>query len=290
MKKSYSMKWIAVFAVLASMSLALYYFSKSKSFSSSGKTRVSKVEKGELVQRVTVAGTVIPNRKTLITAPYSGYVKQLFVKIGDQLKKSDPIISVVQSLQSVDPVFPLRAPFSGTVVQINKTEGEYVKEGDPNEFMVRIDDLTRLFVLANSPEIDLVKFKEGLEAVIRASAILDRSYKGVIRETSLAAMAQERWNTQVVFPIKIEITDADQQIKPGMSAVIDVITNKKTDVLVLRHEFIEKDNEEYFVTLTNGERRKIDVGIQNEEACEIKSGLREGDEIKQVDFLKLLDK
>ena len=244
------------------------------------------VKKQDLIQRVTIAGTISPSRKSIITAPYNGYVKKLFVKIGDVVKQGDPLVAVAQSLQSGDGNFPLRSPFNGTVVQVERSEGEFVRENDSKDFILRIDDTDKLFVVANTSEIDRVKIKKGQEAVIKVSAIPEKTYKGVIRELSLAARDKEQWSRSQVsdFPVKIEITDKDDQIKPGMSAVMDVITAKKENVLMLRHEFIRREAEKYYVLLSSGRRKDIQVGLQNEEGFEILSGLEAGDKIKQIDF------
>lgn len=254
----------------------------------SSELKLGKAKHGDIIQRVTIAGTVIPNRRTIVAAPYSGYVRKVFVKIGQTVKPGDPVVSITQSLQSSDPVFPLRAPFSGTVVQVEKSEGEYVKEGDPKEFIVRIDDLTKIFIVANAPEIDRVKVILGQEALIKASAILNKSYKGIIREMSLAAKDREQFGrSQVEFPIRIEVLNPDSELSPGMSVVIDIITNKKTNVLTLGHEFLYKEGEKYFVTLKNGSKRYVTIGLQDEQAFEITSGLKEGEQVKQVDFAAL---
>jgi hypothetical protein len=60
-------------------------------------------------------------------------------------------------------------------------------------------------------------------------------------------------------------------------------------VLTLGHEFIQKENENYFVILKNGDRQNIKVGIQNESVFEILEGLNEEQEVQQVDFLKLIE-
>lgn len=284
MKNFLNKKVILGVIVLGAIGSVVYF--RSINTVSASKNGYGTVVKQDIMQRVTIAGTVTPLKKTIVTAPYNGYIKKLFVEIGDKVKQGDPIVSVVQSLQASDGSFPLRSPLSGVVVQIAKSEGEYVKEGDPKEFILRIDDSSKLYVVANAPEIDRVKVKAGQDAVIKASAILSRKYKGVIRDLSLAAREKDQWSrSQVVeFPIRIEITDSDETIKSGMSVVIDVITAKKENVLTLRHEFIRRENEKYFVVLASGKRKDIQVGIQNEEGFEIVSGLQEGERIKQIDF------
>lgn len=252
----------------------------------------SKVERGEIIQRSTIAGTVSPLRKTVITAPYQGYVRKVYIKLGQDIKAGDPIASVATTLLASDTVFPLRSPFNGKVVQLNKAEGEFVKASDSVDFIARIDDISKLYVDSNVPELDRVKMKLGMEAIIRASAILDKTYKGVVRELTYAAREQDRYGrtTAVEFPMRLEITDFDEQIQPGMSVIVDIITLKKENALRLRHEFIGKEKDNYFLTLTDGRRVAIQVGAQNEEFSEVLGENLEGAVVQKVDFSKANDR
>ena len=72
-----------------------------------------------------------------------------------------------------------------------------------------------------------------------------------------------------------------------MSVVLDVITEQALGALTLRHEFIRKEGGKFHVTLEDGTRRDVQVGLRNEEAFEIKGGLTEGQKVKRVDFLSL---
>ena len=151
---------------------------------------LSTVSFNDLVQRVTVPGVVSSNRKTMISAPYSGYIKKIYVQVGQKVAEGAPIVSVVQSLRnSSEEVYPLRAPFAGTVAQVLKTEGEYVEQygnsggtggGGKGNSIIRIDDLSHLFVDATSPEIEVDKLQEGQVVVFLVLVLLRRSYKGKI--------------------------------------------------------------------------------------------------------------
>lgn len=287
MKKSVIISILIVLVICFGLFLKVGSINKGQS---QGLSRVGTVQRIDLIQRVTIAGNVSPLRKTIVTAPFNGYVKKIFVKIGDKVKKGDPIVSVTQSLQSTDPLFPLRSPLDGTVVSIQKQEGEFVKQSDPKDFILRIDSLDEFYINSNVPEIDMVKISSGQEVIIKASAILDRKYKGKVVNISLASKLQDEWrgNSKVEYPTKIKIIDPDEKIRPGMSTVLDIITLKKEKVLTLGHEFISKEADEYFVFLKDGKKREIEVGIQNEEYFEIVRGLEEGQEVKQIDFIELL--
>ncbi|MGK5088560.1 efflux RND transporter periplasmic adaptor subunit [Bdellovibrionota bacterium FG-2] len=250
---------------------------------------IAVVKKDDLVQRVTVAGIVVPKRRTVISPPYNGYLKRVFVRVGDSVSANDPIVTIVQTLHgNAEDTFPMRSPFPGTVVQVLRTEGEYVEMGKDNSSLVRIDDLSQLFIETDVAEIEIPKLKVGQEVVIKASALLNRSFKGVIRQLSLAAKEKRDWGrANAEFPVRMEVLEKDPSLKPGMSTMIDIIAQKVTGVLILRHEYIQKVGEKYFAVLEDGTKQSIEVGLQNEEAFEIKSGLKEGDRVKQTDYLSL---
>lgn len=250
------------------------------------------VKRSDLIQNVTVAGTVIPFKRTMYTPPYNAYVKKIFVELGQQVKEGDPIISLEQSLNGVhEVVYPMRAPFNGTVVQILHGEGEYVETAKDTSNLIRIDDLTRLFVSATVPETDVDKIKIGLKVVVKATSLPDRVYNGVIREIFLAAVEKPQGynhsGDRVEFQIKLEITDKDALLKPGMTTILDVITDKRHQVLTLPHEYILEEKDKYFVTLEDGTKKPIKVGLQNDEVFEITEGVKEGDRVRMVDFASL---
>jgi multidrug efflux pump subunit AcrA (membrane-fusion protein) len=248
------------------------------------------VKRADLIQRVTVAGNISANRKSIISAPYNGYVKKVYVKLGQMVQAGEPVVSLVESLNGeYREVFPLRAPISGRVVQILHDEGEYVEQLKETNGLVRIDDLSRMFVKSDVPEADITKIRVGQPVVIRINANPDRTYDGIIRNISLASKEKKQMDVfgdKINFEVTIEINKFDERVLPGMTAIIDVITNQRLAVLTLPHEFVEKRKENFSVTLPNGEKRKITVGLQNEEFFEIVSGLNENEKVSLVDFYK----
>ncbi|MBX3022210.1 MAG: efflux RND transporter periplasmic adaptor subunit [Bdellovibrionales bacterium] len=252
--------------------------------------RYGKVQRGDIIQRVTVSGLVNPLRKTVFVAPYSGYIKKMYVSIGEKIKAGQPVVSVVSNLTSPEQVFPIRAPFAGTVVDVPKSEGEYVTEKDPKDIMVRVDDLSKFFVIGKAPELEASRIRKNMEVEVRISAIGDEAIKGVVRTVDLAAAEADGWKQQqATFDVRVEILDPPVDIRPGQTAVIDITVNKFPDVLYLPHEFINTDAGKYFVITRAGKRKDVEVGRQSELAVEIVKGLSEGEEVEQIDFLKLLE-
>jgi hypothetical protein len=52
----------------------------------------------------------------------------------------------------------------------------------------------------------------------------------------------------------------------------------------LRHEYISREGENYFVTTNEGQKLVVKLGLQNEEGAEILDGVAEGTTVKKVDF------
>lgn len=284
-------KGLFFWVIVAGLLVALGIFVKRKLIDEQEPVAsvIGLVQKADLVQRITFAGTIASLRRSIITAPYSGYVKNLYVKIGDRVKKGDALVSITASLDSLDPVYPLRAPFSGLVTLIRKAEGEFTKENDPQDYILRIDDVSKYFVEAKVPEIDRLKVEIGQEAVIKASAITNEPFQGVVRRVALAPEEKAQGfsfggKTQVEYQVFIEITNSDARIKPGMSAIIDVIAASAKQVLTIGHEFVHEEDGASYVLLQDGTKRVIKIGLKNDEAVEIIEGLKEGEQVRQVEF------
>ncbi len=251
-------------------------------------SRESVVKRADLSQKVTIAGNVIPLRHSLIMSAYSGYVQKIYVGVGEHVKAGAPLVSVAPSLQSLDKVYPIRAPFSGIVSQVMKLEGEYVNSSDTNSYIIRLDDFSKMFIDANVPEADRAKLRVGQDAIVHATALGNKTYKAVIREIAYASKSTNSWsNTQVLYPVRLEITDDDASLVSGLSVLVDVETAKRTNVLQVGVEFVAKHNNKYYATLANGTQKEVSIGIQNEESVEITNGLAEGDHVRQVDFASL---
>jgi multidrug efflux pump subunit AcrA (membrane-fusion protein) len=234
---------------------------------------------------------IAPVHSVSIVAPYDGYVRKLFVKIGDKVKEGDPLVSISQLAHSKnEELYPVSSPIRGEVVAITKREGESVEHTATNSAqnaILRVDDLSKLYVDCDVAEMDYPKLKIGQSVVIRAAALTGKLYHGRIDAIAQASKAQGMWDrSRVEFAVRVLVSDPDAQLRPGMSTVVDVITREMKDILVLRHEYIwkEKDKDKYYVVTASGEKKDIAVGEQNDEVFEVRSGLTQGVSVKQVDY------
>ena len=284
-------KWIVLCLALGLVGYfgyVKYTETKVETVENPGMNRTSRVEKADIVQKVSVPGHVFSARTTEVRAPFEGYVQKVFVRIGDKVEKGAALISIVETLNLVgQDVYPIRAPFAGTVTQVLATVGQNVsKDSNASGILLRVDDLTKMYVNADVPELDYVHIQIGFQVLVKAPAILNRMYHASVVDRALAPNSQNGYSRdKVEYTIKLEVTDHDKQLRPGMSVISDIVVAERKGALSLPLDFVERDNENCFVTKVNGEKVKIKVGIQDDMHVEILEGLKEGDIVKEIDFL-----
>jgi multidrug efflux pump subunit AcrA (membrane-fusion protein) len=280
--------------VLKISSIVLLTFSALASCtpSSRGGVRIGTAQMQDLEQRISVTGTIRGKRSSYVSAAYAGYVADLRVKLGDRVKEGDPLVRITQTVdQPLSQVFPIRAPFAGIVTQVLKNEGEHVTGTDRavgiNESAVlRLDDLSEIWLDAAVPEIDIAKIRKGLATVVRPNALGGATYEGVVRDISLSAReSQDRWDRgKVEFAISVQVIDPDEELRAGMSAVADIIAARAEGVLTLAHEYVRRDSDRYYVVDAKGNEIAVEVGLSNESFVEITSGLDPGAQVRMMDF------
>ena len=255
--------------------------------------KTSTVKKRDLVQKITVVGNIAPSRRMIITAPYSGNIEQIFVKVGQKVITGAPLVTISQGQGSIGEVYPLRAPYGGVVTHILKTEGEFVKVEDDKDYIMRIDNRRKLYIKGEVAELNRHKVKIGQECTITLPSNPDAEYKGKVVELALSSSIQQGWRNQskVEFPVIIEVIDPSKDLVSDLSAIANIITLKKEKVLTLAQEFVYKKEDRYFVYKKDNESKQteIEIGEANESYFEIIKGLNEGDKVHQINFVYHLD-
>ena len=139
------------------------------------------------------------------------------------------------------------APISGTVTQLNVELGERVvgTATMTGTEMLRIAELDTMEVLVEVNENDIVKLVSGDTALIEIDAYLGDSFKGVVSEIANSAkLAMGSSADQVTnFEVKIRVLNSSyahlvetygkNPFRPGMTATVEIITNKVRDALVV---------------------------------------------------------
>lgn len=265
--------------------------SKKGSKSNSQKMALGEIKKGTLTKTTTISGHVKSERTLELKPTYSAYIRKIYVKTGSVVRKGDPLVLISESIATPgNQIYPIRAPFSGTVTFVHRKEGEFIEKGSSseNDPILRLDDLTSLYIKGEIPEVDMNSLKTKLNAEISLNAIPFQSFKGTVASIALAAATSEhRWdNKSATYPVIISLDEKSELIRPGMSAVVQIKTKEKSDVLLIQQRYVGKDEEGYFARDENGEKKYLKLGDYNDKYYEIISGIDEGDKVSQIDFTR----
>jgi HlyD family secretion protein len=121
----------------------------------------------------------------------------------------------------------LTSPFAGTVTQAFSNVGDQVNAGIVG---FRVDDLSSLLVDVQVSEVDINSIQVGQDATLLFDAILNKEYKGAVVQVGQAG---ETVQGVVSFTVTVELTDADELVKPGMTAAVNIVVDEEKDVLLV---------------------------------------------------------
>jgi multidrug efflux pump subunit AcrA (membrane-fusion protein) len=143
-------------------------------------------------------------------------------------------------------------------------------------------------------EVDVAKIKLGQKATIAFDAIEDLTMTGTVAEIdTIGAVSQG----VVSYNIKITFDTEEALIKPGMSVSASIITDSKTDVLIIPSSAIKTQGTAKYVQMFSiplvasaissqgtpstemPNQINVEIGISDDTSTEIISGLKEGDQI-----------
>ena len=169
----------------------------------------------------------------------------------------------------------LRAPFDGTVAAVNFSAGDKVTAGTALATVITNQQVAKISL----NEVDVAKVKLGQKATITFDAIDGLSVTGkVINIDTLGTVSQG----VVSYNVTIAFDTQNDQVKPGMSATVDIITDVKQDVLMVPSGAVKtQGNQHYVQIMENGKpvNMTVEIGSTNGTDTEITSGLSEGQEV-----------
>lgn len=188
----------------------------------------------------------------------------------------------------------LRAPVDG-VVQIRpnpRAQGSSSRsrppfqEGDSvwaGAEIADIPDLSSMVVEFRVEEIDRGRVRIGQKVRVRVDAVAGAVFDGVIEWLSpIATLIFRRFPPEKNFPARAKIARLDDQLRPGMSASVEVIVEELPNVLVIpaRASFQIEGKPTLFVRSGNGFRRQIiDVLARNANEIVVSGDISEGEVI-----------
>ena len=151
----------------------------------------------------------------------------------DQTEEISAAQAQVQVLQNKIDEAKIIAPFDGTVTAINTVAGELVES---QTVALRLDNLDNLIVRVNVSQDDINKIQVGQEAAITFDAIAKKEYSGFVQTISSSGEANSNGVVQYVVDVKVE--DADEDVKPGFTAVVSMVVDQSENALLVPNQAV----------------------------------------------------
>ncbi|AFZ10638.1 efflux RND transporter periplasmic adaptor subunit [Microcoleus sp. F8-D3] len=166
------------------------------------------------------------------------------------------------------------APISGTVAERTVSIGQSLQDAG-GKLMTIVND-TQVFATANIYEKDLNKLKIGQRVRINVASLPNRIFEGQITRIGSLVEGQTR-----VVPVQAELNNAGGELKPGMFAELEVLTDlTATAILAIPNSAIVDVNGKKLVYVKNGnafQSVEVTLGQKSGDLVEVKSGLFEKD-------------
>lgn len=173
----------------------------------------------------------------------------------------------------------LVAPMRGYVSRFDARVGEVVTLG---RTIARIVAPGASVLESRVPESDIAKIALGMKAKITFDSLSnDDVFEGeVIRIDPAATVVQD----VVSYEVRFRLARNDDRLKEGMTGNIDIETAKRSGVLWVPYRALVKEGTKTYAEVKLGpdqfEKVEVTTGLEGDEGTiEVKSGLKEGDEV-----------
>ncbi len=177
------------------------------------------------------------------------------------------------------------SPMNGVVLSRSVSEGQIISSATSNvgggTLLMKIADMSDLYLIANIDESDIGQIKNGQTATITVDAFKDKKFSGEVER--IKPLGVESSNI-TIFQVKIKISDKNKHLLlSGMTANVEILIDEKEDILYASVQAVKSRRGTNGIFKPNGDKPKfikVETGLTNGEVIEVISDeIAEGDTI-----------
>lgn len=242
--------------------------------------RVQVVKASPLTETLELTGDIQGIEEIDVYPKASGKLVQVEVEEGQRVKP-DQVLAIID--RDIDGVkfqpAEVISPVEGIVGMVYLDKGARVSPPDPGPGMgtaiLRIVNMDQVKVVVNVIERDFAKIRLNQKADLSVQAYPSGKFSGKITLISPTISRLTR-----TASVEVTIPNRNHRLKPGMFAQVEIVMRKTEDALLIpAYAVLERSEGKEVFTLTGGkaQSRTIEVGLDQGELVEVKSGLAAGD-------------
>ncbi len=168
-----------------------------------------------------------------------------------------------------------RSPVSGIVTEKKALQGMRFM---PGEALYQVADLSAVWVVADVFEQDIGLVKVGAGATVRINAYPDKIFKGAITYVYPTLKTETR-----TIPVRVELSNPGQLLKPGMYAQMEVAAAAKGPVVTVPISAVIDSGTRRIVLIQAGEGRfeprEVKLGARSDTYVEVIDGVKDGEPV-----------
>ncbi len=228
--------------------------------------------------------------------------EKLLVSVGDMINVGDTVAvidkkssaALIESLGSVKSLAIPASELSTAIALLPETvtadcSGRVISTAQPGKAVqsggsiVTVASSNTLAVTAAISELDIARVELGQRVKFIPAAYPDEEFFGTV--SSIASAARSQYNGAVletVVDVTITPEKADERLKSGLTADVEIMLSDPKDVLVLPYSAIgQDDNGEFVYVYENSRavRRDVSTGAEFTDGTEITAGITAEDVI-----------
>ncbi|MBI5397359.1 MAG: HlyD family efflux transporter periplasmic adaptor subunit [Verrucomicrobia bacterium] len=195
------------------------------------------------------------------------------------------------------------APTEGLVVYSIGSSGSYysgvlIEEGTAIRFrqeVIKLPDISQMVIEVRVHETHITKIQRGQVAYVTIDSMPDLRLKGHVHKVGVLPDSSSRYYnpTLKVYTCEVLIEDKlPEGLKPGVSGRAEIVITNLQNVLAVPLQAVTSIKGEQVCFVGKGgepQKRPVEIGLYNDKYIEIKTGLKEGDELLLAPLLTEAD-
>ncbi len=168
-----------------------------------------------------------------------------------------------------------RSPVSGIVTEKKALQGMRFM---PGEMLYQVTDLSSVWVVGDVFEQDIALIKPGAKANVKVTAYPGQVFDGRVTYVYPTLKAETR-----SVPIRVELANPGQLLKPAMFAQVELQVGAKAPVLTVPDSAVIDSGKRRIVLVQvkegRFEPREVELGARGENYVEVIKGVRDGEQV-----------
>lgn len=291
--------WIAI--VLCALIAAGLYWRRHRASKGppENEPALAEVSRGSLELRFSETGEAAARQSVDIASKVSGRVLSLGVQEGTRVAAGEPLAVIQPGRSESEKYLPstVSSPLSGVVMRWVKensgggaSESNFAKVGDyvtgifdsnNPTYLMTVADPRDMIVRMKISEMDILKLKDKMAVSVTVDALPGPAFSARIR--LISPQAERDSGGLKVFRVEVGLDRPDPRLRPGMTARVDALLEKRDKALKMPLAALFEEAGESFVYLQETPEKSreaaVRTGLRTELEVELLDGLKEGDKV-----------